>query len=404
MAGLDVRPMTDNDRDRAFTLHLEAFGGGPEDFEKLKDLSLEDRWVVTDGPEVIGALRLIRFGHYFGGQRVPAAGIAAVGISPVVRGKGAGGTLMREVLRASADEGMPFSTLFMSTMAPYRSVGYEIAGVRNRYRAPLPTLPRKGAVIVERWGDDEFPEVVACHRRIAQSQNGIIDRPDDWWTKRIFGGIGSNQYLYRYLVRDPEGVVRGYAVYTHEPEPGHFPDNWRPGDEPVIALAMRDFMWETPGAAAALLNLAAGHWSVGTNVYWSGPAADPLLTFFPDRLPVIASSYTWMARLSDVEGALLARGYSPSLDLAVDFAVTDATLPGNAGAYRLEVVAGKPTVERIAAAATVVDVRALAAMYTSSMSPYDAIRTGLMTAPVAADVEALAAAFAGPAPWVVEFF
>src|SRR3954447_21756182 len=174
--------MTEDDRAVAFTLHLEAFGGGPEDFEKLKDLSLEDRWVVTDGPEVIGALRLIRFGHYFGGQRVPAAGIAAVGISPVVRGKGAGGTLMREVLRASADDGMPFSTLFMSTMAPYRSVGYEIAGVRNRYRAPLPTLPRKPTLDVERWDDTNLDEIVECHRRVAMTQNGMIDRPDDWWT------------------------------------------------------------------------------------------------------------------------------------------------------------------------------------------------------------------------------
>src|SRR3954467_1934208 len=156
MAGLDVRPMTEEDRPVAFKLHLEAFGGGPEDFERLKDLAVEDRWVVTDGATIVGALRLLRFGHYFGGQRVPAAGIAAVGISPTARGKGAGATLMREVLRASAADGLPLSTLFMSTMAPYRSVGYEIAGVRNRYCAALPTLPRKSTLVVEPWGDDEF--------------------------------------------------------------------------------------------------------------------------------------------------------------------------------------------------------------------------------------------------------
>jgi predicted acetyltransferase len=403
MTQLDVRPMTEDDRETAFKLHLEAFGGGPEDFAGLKDLPVDDRWVVTDGATVLGSLRLIRFGHYFGGQRVPAAGIAAVSVSPVARGKGAGATLMREVLRAAADDGMPLSTLFMSTMAPYRSVGYEIAGVRNRYRAPLPTLPRESTLVVEPWGGDDLDEVVACHRRVAQSQNGIIDRPDDWWTKRIFGGLGANQYLYRYLVRDLEDV-RGYLVYTHEPEQGHFPDSWRPGDETVMALATRDFMWETPDAARALLHFAAGHWSVGTNIYWSGPAADPLLTFFRDRLPTIDSSYTWMARLTDVKEALLARGYSSAVDVTVEFAVNDETLPPNAGAYRLEIRGGKPAVERIAKAATTVDVRGLAAMYTSSMHPYDAVRRGFLETRSAADIESLAAAFAGPAPWVVEFF
>jgi predicted acetyltransferase len=396
--------MAEHDREVAFKLHLEAFGGGPEDFEKLKDLPVDDRWVVADGGTVVGALRLIRFGHYFGGQRVPAAGIAAVGISPTTRGKGAGGTLMREVLRASAADGMPLSTLFMSTMAPYRSVGYEIAGVRNRYQAALTTLPRKPNLTVEPWGDDEFIEVEACHRRVATTQNGMIDRPDDWWTRRIFGGIGDNQYLYRYLVRDADGVVRGYVVYTHEPEQGHFPQNWRPGDEPVIALAMRDFMWESPDAAAALLNHAAGHWSVGTNVYWSGPAADPLLMFFPDRLPVIESSYAWMARLSDVEGALGARGYATTVDVSVEFAVTDETLPDNSGAYRLEVSNGKPTVERIDKAKTTVSVRGLAAMYTSSLHPYDAVRAGFLQTDSTSDIDALAAAFSGPAPWLIEFF
>jgi predicted acetyltransferase len=396
--------MTEEDRPVAFKLHLEAFGGGPEDFEKLKDLAVDDRWVVTDDGDVIGSLRLIRFGHYFGGTRVPAAGIAAVSIAPTTRGKGAGATLMREVLRASAADGLPLSTLFMSTMAPYRSVGYEIAGVRNRYCAALPTLPRKSTLAVEPWGDDEFDEVVDCYRRIAMVQNGIIDRPDDWWTKRILGGIGSNQYLHRYLVRDGDGVVRAFAVFTHEPEPGHFPDNWRPGDEPGLSLACRDFMWETREAASALLHMAAGHWSVGTNLYWSGPAADPLLTFFPDRLPTVASAYAWMARLSDVEGALKARGYSTAVDVSLEFAVIDETLPDNAGAYRLEVSGGKPTVERVKKAKTTVDVRGLAAMYTSSMHPYDAVRRGFLQATSDRDVEALAAAFTGPAPWLVEFF
>jgi predicted acetyltransferase len=205
-------------------------------------------------------------------------------------------------------------------------------------------------------------------------------------------------------VRDGDGVVRGYCVYTLEREQGHFPDNWAPGDEPVHALAMRDLLWDGPDAARALLNHANGRWAVGTNVYWSGPAADPLLTFFPDRLPTVDSSYAWMARLSDVAGALAARGYQSAADVAVEFRVIDETLPDNAGAYRLEVSGGKVAVDRIADATTSVTVGGLAAMFTSSLHPYDAVRARFLEPGSEADVEALAVAFAGPAPWLIEFF
>jgi predicted acetyltransferase len=292
----------------------------------------------------------------------------------------------------------------MSTMAPYRAVGYEIAGVRNRYRAALPTLTRGPSADVETWGDDALGEVIDCHRRVAMTQNGMMDRTEEWWHKRVFTPLDTNQFLYRYLVRDHEGVVRGYAIYTHHHEPGHFPDNWVPGDSAVIGLAMRDLVWETKAAASALLNLAAGHWSSGTNLYWSGPAADPLLTFFRDRLPVVDSAYTWMARLSDVAAALTARGYQAEADVSVEFRVVDETLPDNEGAYRLEVSGGKASVESVADAKTTVTVGGLAAIFTSSLHPYDAVRAGFLEPGSDKDVESLAAAFAGPSPWLIEFF
>jgi predicted acetyltransferase len=194
--------MTEDDREVAFPIYMEAFGGGPEDLANAVDAPIDDRWVLTDEGTIVGALRLFRFGHYFGGRSVPAAGIAAVAVSPRARGRGAGVTLMREVLRASAADGLPLSTLFMSTMAPYRAVGYEIAGVRNRYRAALPTVTRGPSADVETWDDDALGEVVDCHRRVAMTQNGLMDRTVDWWHKRVFAPLESNQFLYRYLVRD----------------------------------------------------------------------------------------------------------------------------------------------------------------------------------------------------------
>jgi predicted acetyltransferase len=111
-----------------------------------------------------------------------------------------------------------------------------------------------------------------------------------------------------------------------------------------------------------------------------------------------------MARLSDVAGCLSARGYHADVDVAVALRVIDETLPDNDASYRLEVSGGKATVEQTSEAPTSVTVGGLAAMFTSSLHPYDAVRAGFLHPGSDADVEALAAAFAGPAPWLIEFF
>jgi predicted acetyltransferase len=333
---------------------------------------------------------------------VRCAGIAAVGISPEARGGGAGIALMSGTLGVARERGFALSTLFMTSMAPYRRSGYELAGARVRFAAPLTTVPRSAGYSVEPWTDEDLDDVMGCYRRYAEQSAGLLDRPPWWWGPRVLG-VDDDTFLYRYLVRR-DGEVRGYVVFTQHPEPGHLPDQWVPGDEQPFALATRDFVWLDLDAAQSLLALAAGHWSLGTNLYWTGPYDDPLRMLFRDRLPAVDTSYAWMTRIVDVVAALEARGYPHDVEASVSFDVTDELLPDNSGGYRLQVAGGKATVERGGATKVSITVHGLAAMYTGWLRPVDAVRTGHLVGASPTDLAAFTSAFAGPSPWMPDFF
>jgi hypothetical protein len=53
----DVRPMTEDDRDRAFRIFCESFHAGPPTLAGMGELSLDDRYVVTDERRVQCVLR-----------------------------------------------------------------------------------------------------------------------------------------------------------------------------------------------------------------------------------------------------------------------------------------------------------------------------------------------------------
>jgi predicted acetyltransferase len=64
----------------------------------------------------------------------------------------------------------------------------------------------------------------------------------------------------------------------------------------------------------------------------------------------------WMPRLVDVPAALAARKYHRGVETGVELTVTDASLPLNAGAYRLRAVDGQGVVETVRSASAVLDV------------------------------------------------
>ena len=394
--------MEERDRERGFRVYADAYGAGPDAVASLADAPIENRWVVSDGTDVVAIMRVLPVEQMYGGQPVASTGVAAVAVALEGRSRGVSRMLMAGFLRAEHNRGLPLSILYMSTIAAYRPHGYELAGSRVRYQLPLEHLPRQQPLRVTAWGDEDLDDVEACLRRVASMHNGLMLRPRWWWDTRVFGHDDA-QYLYRYRVVE-DGRTTGFIVYTTKYESrADFPVHWVEAED-CVAVVLRDLFWETEAAGRSLLGFLAGQRTVGTNVYWTGPPNDPTMAFIPEHLPRTQAAYQWMSRLVHVDNALESRGYAPDLRLDVSFEVVDDVIPGNAGGYRLVVEGGQGRVERLDTASARITVGALAAIYTGWWTPAAAAAAGYVSGASDRDMAALTVAFAGPQPWLNEFF
>jgi predicted acetyltransferase len=400
-----ARRMTEADRDRAFRIFLDSFGAGPDRLPAVAELPLTDRWVGEDADSgrIVGTLRELVAAQSFGGRFVPSSLVAAVGVGLTDRSRGVGRALMSGWLRARHDDGVPLSTLYMSTMAAYRPVGYELAGTRVSYQVPLEHLPREQPLAVEEWDEGDLAEVSDCYRRVSLERNGMMDRPEWWWEPRVFNDVPPNAFLYRYRVIEA-GRTTGYVVYTLRPDARpDFPIHWAPEHE-SFAVVARELVWETAAAARSLLGFLAAQRTIGKDLYWNGPANDPLLTFFPEHHPTLQGSYTWMTRIVHVSEALRLRGYPTGLDAEVRLQVVDPVVQGNDGPVSLIVRDGRAEVGPASRADLQVTVNGLASLYSGWMSAYDATRAGLLTGATAQELAILARLFQGTSPYLNEMF
>src|SRR5687767_15868830 len=125
--------MNEDERELVLDLWQQAFNA-PRG--RIQASPAEDiRVAVVDGTTA-AALRIYRFGHFFGGRSVPAVGIGGVATAAHARGKGLAETLVTETLRELRGAGFAISTLYPATVPLYRRCGYEYAGFRMHYRAP----------------------------------------------------------------------------------------------------------------------------------------------------------------------------------------------------------------------------------------------------------------------------
>ena len=399
--------MTGGKRGGCVDIRATDEGSGPRGWlSRLRRLqvSLDNRWVAEDAGRVAGILRELPVQQGFGGRFVASHGVGAVAVALEARSRGVGRELMSSFLRSMHERAVPLSVLYASTLAAYRPVGYELAGVRVRYEVPLEHLPRSQPLAVEPWDEDDLSEVDDCLNRIALANNGMMSRPDWWWQQNVFNPLDEDAYLYRYRVQEGNRTT-GYLVYTSPHESRRdLPVHWTAADEKRTSVAARDLFWETPKAARSLLAFAAGQRALGTNLYWSGPPNDHTFGFIAEHLPRVQSSYQWMLRIVDIARAFEGRGFPPGIDTKVDFCVVDPIIEANNRGYRITVADGHARVDTIPSAAMTITVGGLAALYSGWLSPTDAVRGGFITGAIGADLATLTPLFAGPMPWMNEFF
>lgn len=388
---LTIRPMREEERELVRALHRRSFNIPRDIHDKLPQPPAEYLRVAEEDGRITGALRYHAIAHFFGGRPVPSAGIGGVAVAPEARGRRTAERLVVETLRELRGKGFVASMLYPATVPVYRRCGYEYAGFRVAFRTPLRLLPRSKGIEAEPWSDDDFDQIAACYRSWAAGRNGVVDRPEPWW-QRVLENIEEAEVM-RVCVREA-GRITGYMVYTQEK---------RKDSDWAFDLDCRDLVWTTPGSAHALLTYAGRHRSNARDLVWVGPPNDPLADLIPEQDADYESWFRQMLRLVDVPGAFEARGYPPSLDAAIELAVHDPHIAENAAGWRVEVSDGSAKVTTASGPRSSLDVGTLAAVWAGMLRAGDARRMGRLEASDD-DVATLEEMFAGPIPWVNDWF
>ena len=360
--------------------------------------------VIRNGSTVVGGCALLPLGQYFGGRSVPMIGVAAVAVAPEHRGRNTATTLMRSAVQEMHERGIALSALYPATLPLYRSVGYEQAGVRFEIRIPAKTLSAKFAddgMEIRAITPADEPAIRKVYHARAAKAAGNLDRSDFNWhrVKAPRGQIACGYVVINAANRRAEG----YCYYLQK-------DNASPPDAAHAPLVMHvtDLVALPPAAGRALLGFFARHRSMIDQVFFQGNPNDPILKLLPERNYGARLLDHWMLRIVDVKAALQARGYPP-LDAQLHLEVMDDLLEGNHGRFLLEIKSGKPRVSSGGRGEIRIDVRGLAALYSSHLSPHELQAIGQLTlARETRDADAALAeaqaVFAGPAPWLGDMF
>ncbi|HEY3245525.1 MAG TPA: GNAT family N-acetyltransferase [Phycisphaerae bacterium] len=350
---------------------------------------LENVRVIRDGGDVQGALLILPMGQWFGERAVPMAGIAAVGIAPDHRGRGAGTRLMRAVVEELHANGTPLSALYPATQPIYRRQGYEQAGMHFEVRLPTDHIHVHDRTLELRpTRPDDQPAIEELYRRSARRAPGNLER----------------HHLIWHRVREsPEDKVQGFCVGRDGQLEGYVYYMQKRASPRWYSLHVTDYVAATPDAGRRLLAFFADHRSLADEVIWRSGPRDPLLMLLPEQRHSRTLQDYWMLRIVNVPAALQARGYAAQLSGELHLEVRDDVLPANGGRFVLEVADGQGHVRSGGRGELQMDVRGLAALYSGFLAPRDLAAAGYAAG--SEDAYATAEAiFAGPAPWMRDHF
>lgn len=385
------RDELDEFTDRAIQALRVAPEGRFEDF--LEAVGVENLRVRRAGGALSAGLGFIPTDQRVGGAWVPSALVTAVWVAPAARGRGAASALTAELLEELRAAGTPLSTLYPATLALYRRAGYEVAGASHRLvmdASALPTGAPEGWTVEELGGVTATdPGLLADVYDAAVAHLGALAtrRVDALWHGLLRWNNGGRTSAF--VARDPEGAARGSLVLDtlHS--------------DPVVHV--RELVGLEPDAARTLLAHLAGYRGFFETIKWIGGPFDPfaaLLRESPERFEIDPA----MVRLIDVPAALRARGYPAGLTAEVPLDVVDPILPANAGRLTLALDgSGAGEATRGGDGRVRAGVRGLAALYTGYATPQELALAGMLSGPPE-DLAALAAAFAGPRPWLADRF
>jgi len=360
----------------------------------LARLGLERQRVLRDGGAVAAGLVNYPMGQFFGGRCVPVWGVGCVAVPPERRGQGLGRQLMTANLREMHAAGVPLSPLYPATQTLYRRLGWELAGTRLVYELDLPALAKMPAAggWLRRAQSPEDEDIRRLYRTAAQHTDGHLDRCATIWERLQYPP--EELPVMGCVAHEDSGRPAGYLLYIQK-------------RDSVMAqkhlVDVKDLVFDSPDAGRQLLGLLTHHRSVADKAQLAAGPADPLLLLTGERVCEPLERNDWMLRIVDVKAALESRGWPSAISAEVSLRIRDEVLPQNDGCFTLRVAGGAAAVRPARSAATALDIRGLAALYSGWLSPYQLRQAGYLRGATGSD-PLLRSLFGGAPAWMPDFF
>jgi predicted acetyltransferase len=398
-AQLEYRTATnEQDAQQLGTIVRQCFGSSIKDWEDyFNSLGAENWRLLRQGERVIAGLALYHMGQWYGGQVVPMAGIAAVGVAPEYRGQGVARELLSRTLEELHRQGVPISALYPATQILYRKVGYEQAGSYCRWELPIASIQGKERdKPIIKLDTDDYSFFERIYNQQASINNGNLARHRAIWENAMPNGkapanaSSPEQTTYAYLIGSQD-EPEGYIIFNQH------------RDKKETIIEIKDWVMLTAAAAKRIWTFIADMRSQVDIIAWRGSPFNPYMLFLPEQTAKIAWMKIWMVRIVDVVLALEKRGYPCGLNAELHLQVQDELIAANNGNFCLKVSQGRGKVSRGGKGDFKIGIRGLASLYTSFLNPdrlqlihyLEASKDALETATLL---------FSGSSPWMADFF
>lgn len=385
---LTTRDLNSGDLDAAFDVRCRSFG--PLDdtmrawWNGVQEESItEGRAIgIFDGERLLAHGKVRSYQQFWGGRPMPMGGVAGVVVAPDARGMGVGSLLMKAIAHRSQELGDLVSALYPATIPLYRGLGWEVAGGQYRISMSAEALRTlSGKSISLRTAKEPDLET------FRQSLN-------DGYAARLANGPKM------LSVAEAREQLLDDGSMSYLTDGGHVVFEWRREDLEVSYLQA-----DTPGTARALWSVVGSGSSIAKRVVAYVAPDDPIHLLLPDEVDHETYIKRWMLRVMDAPKAVAARGFSPVVTGSAALALKDPVLAGNSGSWRLEVSGGRGHLGPAEAndASLRLGPNGFAALFAGT--PVHALRTaGLASGGDPATDQWLDAAFAGRAPYLLEYF
>ena len=306
--------------------------------DKLRPV--ERRFALMSGDQVQGGCISYVFELKLPGDaRVPAAGLAGVGILPTAQGRGGLRLLLEAHLANSRDLGDVVSVLMSSESGLYGRFGYAAATEWVVYRLDTRAFSLKVPLLdngcIELISTEAEARAVCGQIHAAQSHAGELQRHSDWWQqvinsdKRSWLG-GGNQFIAVH--RDQSGKADAYALYVIEEikaANGVWDGNQR------MRVVLRELVTLNTLAQAAMFEYLCNIAWVRELVWELAPPDPPIQHLMSDarQLSQISRCDMLWIRVLDMPRLLMERAYPE--DACLEFDYIDGQYPDQSGGFRL---------------------------------------------------------------------